>query len=92
MYVYMYIYMYVYVHVLYVIYTMYIYNSHVYTLTRPTADIPANDYFYNYFHLGLDVLFEAHSHSVKKLQLHTNFLNCYEFHMYVIAGDDKACQ
>lgn len=30
------------------------------------------DYYYNYFDLGLDVLFDGQTHSVKKLILHTN--------------------
>mmetsp|Transcript_56837 Transcript_56837/g.158298 ORF Transcript_56837/g.158298 Transcript_56837/m.158298 type:complete len:657 (+) Transcript_56837:80-2050(+) len=30
------------------------------------------DYYYNYFHLGLDVLFDGRSHLVKKVILHTN--------------------
>eukprot|EP00747_Dinoflagellata_sp_TGD_P207780 gnl/TRDRNA2_/TRDRNA2_81316_c0_seq1.p1 gnl/TRDRNA2_/TRDRNA2_81316_c0~~gnl/TRDRNA2_/TRDRNA2_81316_c0_seq1.p1 ORF type:complete len:763 (-),score=146.34 gnl/TRDRNA2_/TRDRNA2_81316_c0_seq1:57-2345(-) len=30
------------------------------------------DYYYNYFHLGLDVLFDGRTHLVKKVILHTN--------------------
>jgi len=30
------------------------------------------DYYYNYFHLGLDVLFDGRTHLVKKIILHTN--------------------
>lgn len=31
-----------------------------------------SDYYYNYFHLGIDVLFDGRSHLVKKVILHTN--------------------
>ena len=31
-----------------------------------------SDYYYNYFHLGLDVLFDGRTHLVKKVVLHTN--------------------
>lgn len=30
------------------------------------------DYYYNYFHLGVDVLFDGHTHLVKKVILHAN--------------------
>jgi len=41
------------------------------------------DYFYNYFSIGLDILFDIHTHVVKKLILHTNFPTHYEFNQYV---------
>ncbi|GIX90612.1 UPF0183 protein C16orf70 homolog [Caerostris extrusa] len=41
-----------------------------------------SDYFYNYFTLGLDVLFDAKSHRVKKFILHTNYPGHYNFNMY----------
>ncbi|EGG14817.1 UPF0183 family protein [Cavenderia fasciculata] len=40
------------------------------------------DYFYNYFHLGLDVLFDVKRNTVKKLIFHTNFPTHYEFNLY----------
>jgi hypothetical protein len=40
------------------------------------------DYFYNYFPLGLDFLFDAHTHTVKKIVLHTNFPTHFEFNQY----------
>ncbi|XP_065197440.1 PHAF1 protein CG7083-like [Sycon ciliatum] len=44
-------------------------------------DRPA-DYFYNYFTLGLDVVFDANCHTVKKFILHTNFPEHYDFELY----------
>eukprot|EP00164_Ancoracysta_twista_P000607 GFYU01000803.1.p1 GENE.GFYU01000803.1~~GFYU01000803.1.p1 ORF type:complete len:385 (+),score=88.50 GFYU01000803.1:285-1439(+) len=40
------------------------------------------DYFYNYFDLGVDILFDAHMHTVKKFTLHTNFPGHTEFNQY----------
>jgi len=40
-----------------------------------------SDYFFNYFSLGLDILFDA-SHRVKKFVLHTNFPGHYDFNIY----------
>jgi Uncharacterised protein family (UPF0183) len=37
----------------------------------------AQDYFWNYFSLGFDILFDGPTHAVKKLVLHTNLLNHY---------------
>ncbi|KFM58628.1 UPF0183 protein C16orf70 homolog [Stegodyphus dumicola] len=41
-----------------------------------------SDYFYNFFTLGLDVLFDAKSHRVKKFILHTNYPGHYNFNIY----------
>jgi len=41
-----------------------------------------SDYFYNYFTLGFDILFDARTNSVKKFVLHTNFPGHYNFNMY----------
>ncbi|XP_055941085.1 phagosome assembly factor 1-like isoform X2 [Argiope bruennichi] len=41
-----------------------------------------SDYFYNYFTLGIDVLFDAKSHRVKKFILHTNYPGHYNFNIY----------
>jgi len=40
------------------------------------------DYFYNYSHLGMDLLFDARSHLLKKAVLHTNFIGHPAFHSY----------
>jgi len=41
-----------------------------------------SDYFYNYFTMGMDILFDAKTNRVKKLLLHTNFPGHYNFNMY----------
>lgn len=41
-----------------------------------------SDYFFNYFTLGMDLLFDARSHLVKKIVLHTNYPGHYNFNMY----------
>ncbi|BHF77682.1 hypothetical protein SprV_0602079100 [Sparganum proliferum] len=41
-----------------------------------------SDYFYNYFTLGLDVLFDAHTHTVVSFVLHTNLPGEYTFNTY----------
>uniref|UniRef100_A0A674MWQ6 Phagosome assembly factor 1 n=1 Tax=Takifugu rubripes TaxID=31033 RepID=A0A674MWQ6_TAKRU len=41
-----------------------------------------NDYFFNYFTLGVDILFDSTSHLVKKFVLHTNFPGHYNFNIY----------
>uniref|UniRef100_A0A8C5P264 Uncharacterized protein n=1 Tax=Jaculus jaculus TaxID=51337 RepID=A0A8C5P264_JACJA len=46
------------------------------------APSKCNDYFYNYFNLGVDVLFDANTHKVKKFVLHTNYPGRYNFNIY----------
>jgi len=41
-----------------------------------------SDYFFNYFTLGLDILFDAKTQRAKKFVLHTNFPGHYNFNMY----------
>ncbi|KAG0223673.1 hypothetical protein BGW41_005433, partial [Actinomortierella wolfii] len=41
-----------------------------------------NDYFYNYFHLGLDVLFDGSSHLCKKIIMHSNIPGHFDFQSY----------
>lgn len=41
-----------------------------------------SDYFYNYFTIGMDILFDAKNNKVKKFILHTNFPGHYNFNMY----------
>jgi hypothetical protein len=63
------------------------------------------EYFYNYFSLGLDILFDVTKHTVKKIILHTNFPSHYDFNRYTkcnfritksegspaITADSKVC-
>ncbi|XP_045192190.1 phagosome assembly factor 1-like [Mercenaria mercenaria] len=42
----------------------------------------SSDYFYNYFTMGVDILFDANTHQVKKFVLHTNYPGHYNFNMY----------
>ncbi|XP_078256633.1 phagosome assembly factor 1 isoform X5 [Rhinoraja longicauda] len=50
----------------------------------PHKQVPSkcNDYFFNYFTLGVDVLFDAITHQVKKFVLHTNYPGHYNFNIY----------
>lgn len=48
----------------------------------PPRDLSHSDYFFNYFTLGLDLLFDALTHKVKKFVLHTNFPGHYNFNVY----------
>lgn len=41
-----------------------------------------SDYFFNYFTLGLDVLFDGLYHRVKKFVMHTNYPGHYNFNSY----------
>lgn len=49
---------------------------------RKLADTRNADYFYNYFTLGIDILFNGDTHRVKKFLLHTNFPGHYNFNIY----------
>jgi hypothetical protein len=40
------------------------------------------DYFYNYFDIGLDILFDASAHCIKKFIVHTNFPTHPNFNLY----------
>ncbi|XP_037508064.1 phagosome assembly factor 1 isoform X2 [Rhipicephalus sanguineus] len=42
----------------------------------------ASDYFYNYFTLGMDVLFDAQRHVVKKIVLQSNYPGHFNFQQY----------
>ncbi|XP_050505912.1 PHAF1 protein CG7083 isoform X1 [Diabrotica virgifera virgifera] len=42
-----------------------------------------SDYFFNYFTLGLDILFDANTNTAKKIVLHTNYPGHYNFNMYM---------
>jgi len=41
-----------------------------------------SDYFFNYFTLGFDILFDAKTHKIKKFIVHTNFPGHYNFNIY----------
>ena len=43
-------------------------------------------YFYNYFDLGVDLLFDGLEHRVIKIVLHTNFPSHHDFYRYVAAA------
>ena len=43
----------------------------------------ATDYFYNYFSLGFDILFDGVTHAAKKFVFHTNFPSHHVFNWYV---------
>src|SRR5687767_7009349 len=59
-------------------------NQNVLTIHSPQkTDNPAQpDYFYNFFNLGLDVLFDAVSHTAKKFILRANFPTNTLFDLY----------
>lgn len=46
------------------------------------AAASAPDYFYNYFALGVDVLFDGVSHRARKIVLHANAPSSPDFHRY----------
>ncbi|KAL7978703.1 hypothetical protein Chor_013192 [Crotalus horridus] len=50
----------------------------------PHKQVPSkcNDFFFNYFTLGVDILFDANTHRVKKFVLHTNYPGHYNFNIY----------
>ncbi|KAL3858968.1 hypothetical protein ACJMK2_009213 [Sinanodonta woodiana] len=41
-----------------------------------------SDYFYNYFTMGMDILFDGSTHEVKKFILYSNYPGHYNFNMY----------
>lgn len=41
-----------------------------------------SDFFFNYFTIGIDVLFDARTHKTKKIIMHTNYPGHYNFNMY----------
>ncbi|XP_076052328.1 PHAF1 protein CG7083 [Oratosquilla oratoria] len=55
---------------------MKIHNAHARKATT------RSDYFFNYFTLGVDILFDAKTQCAKKFVLHTNFPGHYNFNMY----------
>ncbi|XP_037094504.1 UPF0183 protein CG7083-like [Pollicipes pollicipes] len=51
-----------------------------------------SDFFFNYFTLGMDILFDARTHRAKKILLHTNFPGHYNFNMYHRCNFDLAVE
>lgn len=50
--------------------------------SQSASATPTNDYFFNYFDLGIDVLFDSQRHSAKKFVLHTNSPHNVDFNCY----------
>lgn len=46
------------------------------------AQAKKSDFFFNYFTLGIDILFDARTQCCKKILLHTNYPGHYNFNMY----------
>ncbi|KAG6541426.1 hypothetical protein Mapa_017204 [Marchantia paleacea] len=49
---------------------------------RPRTAL-CEDYFYNYYNRGLDILFDGQHHRIKKFILHTNFPGHTDFNVYI---------
>ncbi|XP_075480488.1 PHAF1 protein At3g51130-like isoform X2 [Primulina tabacum] len=49
---------------------------------RPRTTL-CGDYFYNYFTRGVDILFDGHTHKIKKFVLHTNYPGHADFNSYM---------
>lgn len=47
-----------------------------------TQSLPCADYIYNYFGLGIDILFDCLKHTAKKIVLHTNQPAHFDFNRY----------
>ncbi|KAI8902040.1 hypothetical protein BC833DRAFT_574829 [Globomyces pollinis-pini] len=41
-----------------------------------------HDYFWNYFDMGIDLLFDGENHTIKKIIIHSNFLGHHEVNRY----------
>jgi hypothetical protein len=48
-----------------------------------SRELTAVDYFYNYYTLGFDIMFNGQTHTVQKIILHTNFPGSKDFNIYV---------
>eukprot|EP00048_Salpingoeca_helianthica_P024134 m.29945 g.29945 ORF g.29945 m.29945 type:complete len:434 (-) comp9206_c0_seq1:77-1378(-) len=49
---------------------------------QASLSLPCADYLYNYFNLGVDILFDCQKHSAKKFVLHTNQPAHFDFNRY----------
>ncbi|XP_014290960.1 PHAF1 protein CG7083 isoform X1 [Halyomorpha halys] len=54
----------------------------IHSVRRLAEAVGRTDYFYNYFSLGIDILFDGRTHEAKKFILHTNYPGHYNFNMY----------
>jgi hypothetical protein len=52
------------------------------TSIRQNSQFNPTDYFYNYYHLGMDLLLDGITNRVKKVILHTNAPNHFNFNVY----------
>ncbi|CAG8627547.1 8467_t:CDS:10, partial [Paraglomus brasilianum] len=57
-------------------------NAAVTDTAVPQGEDGHTDYFYNYFHLGFDVLFDGSTHRCKKVVLNGNVPGHYDFQRY----------
>ncbi|RGB28930.1 hypothetical protein C1646_714696 [Rhizophagus diaphanus] len=57
-------------------------NSSSIGVEDPSREGDTVDYFYNYFHLGFDVLFDGVTHRCKKIVLHGNVPGHFDFQRY----------
>lgn len=48
-------------------------------ITTDISTVHPTDYFFNYFHLGIDVLIDGELHICKKIILHGNVPGHYDF-------------
>jgi len=53
-----------------------------YKSAKQKQNSSAPDYFFNYFDLGMDILFDGETHTVKKVVVHTNIPGQSEFNQY----------
>ena len=52
------------------------------TESSSQSTVSSSDYFFNYFSMGIDFLFDQHTHFVKKIVLHSNFPCHFDFNRY----------
>ena len=58
-------------------------NDNLMRLHNGLENMDIENYFYNYFSIGLDILFNGYTHKIEKFIFHTNFPSHYEFNWYV---------
>ena len=59
-----------------------LYNNNNMSKNNDNKTETTSDYFYNYFSLGMDILFDGETHTVKKVVLHTNIPGQSAFNQY----------
>jgi phagosome assembly factor 1 len=57
-------------------------GGHVSMMAAASARMGYSDFFFNYFELGIDLLFDKNTHTIKKFVLHTNFPSHCDFNRY----------